>query len=58
MRLHGVPMKIILDIDSKFTSKFWKEIFVGLGIELAFNATYHLQTDGKPLRVNKILEDS
>lgn len=31
VRLDGVPMKIISDGDAKFTSKFWKELFVGLG---------------------------
>jgi len=39
--LHGVPKKIILDKDSKFTSKFWKELFVGLGTKLSFSTTYH-----------------
>jgi len=32
--------------DVKFTSMFWKEVFVGLGIELAFSTTYHQQTYG------------
>jgi len=46
VRLNGVPKKIVLDMDAKFTSKFWKELFAGLGIKLAFGTTYHLQTDG------------
>ena len=41
VRLHGVLKKIVSDRDAKFTSKFWKELFVGLGIELAFSTTYH-----------------
>jgi len=57
VRLHGVPKKIVSDRDAKFTSKFWKELFAGLGIKLAFSTTYHLQIDGKRKRVNKILED-
>ena len=44
-------------MDENFTSKFWKELFVGLGTKLAFGATYHLQKDGKTKRFNKILED-
>ena len=44
--LHGVPKNIVLDKDVKFTSKFWKELFAGLGTKLAFNTTYHRQTDG------------
>ena len=46
VRLHGVPKKIVSNSDAKFTSKFWKDLFSGLGTELAFNTTYHLQTDG------------
>lgn len=57
MRVHSVPWKIVSDKDAKFTSKFWKEFFVGLGIELAFSTTYHPQTYGQTERVNKILED-
>ena len=57
VKLHGVLKKIVLDKDAKFTSKFWKELFTGLGIELAFSTSYHPNTDGQIKRVNKILED-
>jgi len=57
VRLHGVPKNIMSDRDVKFTSIFWKELFVGLGTELAFITTYHLQNDGQTKRFNKILED-
>jgi len=57
VRLHGVPKKIVSNRNAKFTSKFWKELFVGLGTELALRTTYHPQTDGKTERVNRILED-
>ena len=42
VRLHGVPKKIVSDRDAKFTSKFWKELFAGLGTKLALSKTYHL----------------
>jgi len=57
MRLHDIPKKIVSNRDVKFTSRFWKELFVSLGIELAFNTTYHLQTEEQTERVNTILED-
>jgi len=31
VRFHGVPKKVFSDMDSKLTSKFWKELFAGLG---------------------------
>ena len=55
VRLHGVPRKIVSYKDAKFTSKFWKVLFTGLGIELAFSTTYHPQKYGQTTRVNKIL---
>ena len=32
MRLNGVPKKIIVDKDAKFTSRFWKDLFASLVI--------------------------
>jgi hypothetical protein len=52
-RLHGVPKAIISHRDPKFTSNFWK----GFGINLNLNTTYHLESDGKTERTNKIIED-
>jgi hypothetical protein len=45
-RLHGMPKEIISDRDTKFTSNFWKSLFVGLETKLSFSTTYHPQTDG------------
>jgi len=46
VRLHGVPKKIVSNRDAKFSSKFSKELFVGLGTKLTFITTYHPQIDG------------
>jgi transposase InsO family protein len=56
-RLHGIPRKIVLDRDMKFTSNLWRGLFKGLGTNIKFITTYHPQTDGKTKRVNQIIED-
>jgi hypothetical protein len=45
-RVHGMPKEIISDRDTKFTSNFWKTLFVGFEIKLLFSTTYHPQTNG------------
>jgi len=57
VRLHGVPKKITSDRDAKLTSKFWKELFVGLGKKLSFSTSYHPRINGRIKRINNILED-
>jgi hypothetical protein len=56
-RLHGIPKMVISDRDVKFTSAFWKELFVGINTNLNFNTSYHPQTDGQTERTNQIIED-
>jgi transposase InsO family protein len=56
-RLHGMPKEIISDRDMKFTSNFWRSLFVGLETKLLFSTAYHPQTDGQTERVNQVLED-
>ena len=56
-RLHGFSKAIIFDIDTKFTSNFWKGLFAYLGTKLNFSTTYHPHTDGQTKRVNWVLED-
>nr|GEW13959.1 putative reverse transcriptase domain-containing protein [Tanacetum cinerariifolium] len=42
---HGVPVSIISDHDSHFTSGFWKSLQKALGMQLYLSTTYHPQTD-------------
>nr|GEY68967.1 putative reverse transcriptase domain-containing protein [Tanacetum cinerariifolium] len=44
---HGVPISIISDKDSKFTSRFWRSIQEALGTRLDMSTAYHPKMDGQ-----------
>ncbi|GKC82308.1 putative reverse transcriptase domain-containing protein [Tanacetum coccineum] len=54
---HGVPISIISDRDSHFTSKFWQSMQNALGTQLDMSTTYHPETDGQSERTIQTLED-
>ena len=41
VRLHGVPILIVLDRDLRFTSRFWPSLQETLGTRLHFSRTFH-----------------
>ena len=54
---HGVPISIIFDRDSRFTSHFWRSLQTALGTNLDMSTAYHPQTDGQSERIIQTLED-
>nr|GEZ70357.1 retrovirus-related Pol polyprotein from transposon 17.6 [Tanacetum cinerariifolium] len=53
---HGVPMSVISDKDSLFTSRFWVSLQKALGTQLDLSSAYHLETDGQIERTIKTLK--
>ncbi|KAJ9561520.1 hypothetical protein OSB04_006680 [Centaurea solstitialis] len=54
---HGVPISIISDRDSRFTSRFWQSLQAALGTSVDLSTAYHPQTDGQTERTIQTLED-
>nr|GEY11295.1 reverse transcriptase domain-containing protein [Tanacetum cinerariifolium] len=54
---HGVPVSIISDRDSRFTSHFWQSLQEALRTQLDMSTAYHPQTDGQSKRTIQTLED-
>ncbi|KAF1333232.1 Pol protein, partial [Globisporangium splendens] len=56
-RLHGLPVEIVSDRDTRFTSKFCRALFGLLDTKLSMSTAAHPETDGQTERVNRVLED-
>ncbi|GJW24042.1 putative reverse transcriptase domain-containing protein [Tanacetum coccineum] len=54
---HGVPILIISDRDSHFTSNLWRSLQKALGTNLDMSTAYRPQTDGQSERTIQTLED-
>ncbi|KAI3735922.1 hypothetical protein L6452_15448 [Arctium lappa] len=54
---HGVPLSIVSDRDSRFTSNFWDGLQKELGTRVKLSTAYHPQTDGQSERTIQTLED-
>ncbi|GJY69599.1 putative reverse transcriptase domain-containing protein [Tanacetum coccineum] len=54
---HGIPVSIISDRDSHFTSRVWQSFHKALGMQLNLSTAYHPQTDGQSERTIQTLKD-
>nr|GFB35047.1 putative reverse transcriptase domain, ribonuclease H-like domain, aspartic peptidase domain protein [Tanacetum cinerariifolium] len=54
---HGIPISIISDRASRFTSNFWRSLQNALGTRLDMSTAYHPETDGQSERTIQTLED-
>ena len=54
---YGVPVSIVSDRDTRFTSRFWMKFQDEMGTKLHFSTAFHPQTDGQSERTIHTLED-
>ncbi|QRW21690.1 Retrotransposable element Tf2 protein [Rhizoctonia solani] len=55
-KLHGLPVKTVLDRGTMFTGKFLRALYKQLGIKPAFSSAYHPESDGQTEQVNQFIE--
>jgi hypothetical protein len=58
VRLHGMPISIVSDRDSRFMSSFWSALLKLLNVSRDASSSMHPQTDGQTERINRILEET
>jgi len=57
VRLHGIPLSIVSDRDTKFVSKFWQGFQSAMGTELCISTAFHPESNGQSERTIQTLED-
>ena len=54
---HGLPLEIVSDRGTQFTSKFWKIVAKMLGVKQCLSSSRRPQSDGQTERTNRTLKD-
>ena len=57
IRIHGLPKVIVSNRDTRFTSRFWREVFKIKGKSLAMSSGFHPQTDGQTESANRSIKE-
>ena len=57
VRLHGILVSIVSDLDTRFVSQFWRSLHRAMHTKLEFSITFHPQTDGWSKKMIQILKD-
>jgi hypothetical protein len=55
VRLHGILNSVVSDRDSIFTSNFWKDLFMLVGVKLFLSSAFHPQSDSQSEVTNKMI---
>jgi hypothetical protein len=55
-RLHGAPLEILSDRDTRFTSSFWQEVYRLIGVKVKMTTAYRPQGDGQSENTNRTME--
>jgi hypothetical protein len=56
-RLHGIPLDIVSDRGTLFTSHLWKELQRLLGAKLRISTAHHPESNGQTERANRVLQE-
>jgi hypothetical protein len=57
VRLHGFPLSIVSDRDSRFLSAFWKAVMESQGTQVRTSTSFKPSTDGQNERSHRFIND-
>jgi hypothetical protein len=54
-RYHGMRKGIVSERDMTFTSQYFLDVYIFLGIKNSMSTTYYLESDGQTERMNQVI---